>query len=73
MASTPAARCGSRRSSLEMVPRTISFALRANRSSPCKARHLDGARIVLSAVTDAWPRGWDSARPAHLTTEAHPD
>ena len=39
----------------------------------CKAQHLDGARIVLSAVTDAWPQGWDSERPAHVTTEAHPD
>jgi hypothetical protein len=37
----------------------------------CKAHTVDGARIALSAVTDAWPRGWDADRPAHVVTEAH--
>jgi hypothetical protein len=39
----------------------------------CKARHMDGARVALSAVTDAWPRDWEGERPAHVTTEAHAD
>jgi len=38
----------------------------------CKAQKLDGARIALLAVTDSWPRGWDTERPARVITEAPP-
>jgi len=43
----------------------------ANVTFACKAQHLDGARVALSAVTDSWARGWDTDHPAHVTTEAH--
>lgn len=43
----------------------------ANVTFACKAQHVDGARVALSAVTDSWPRGWDADRPVHVTTEAH--
>lgn len=39
----------------------------------CKAQHLDGARILLSSVTDDrdWPDGdGDHTAPAHLSTDA---
>ena len=39
----------------------------------CKAEHIDGTRITLSAVTDAWPHGWDGDRPAHVTTQVIPN
>jgi hypothetical protein len=43
----------------------------ANVTFACKAQNTDGARIALLAVTDSWPRGWDTERPVHVVTEAH--